>query len=264
MIKAVREAKVYTEWLKPDAAYEEGFLSFIDAVLASSNGFLGACVPFARKVAQLAILNSLSQTLVKIASPGVPDFFQGTELWELSFVDPDNRQPVDFRRRRKLLDKLKKRETEDRMALLRDLLLHWSDGSIKLYSIYKALHFRRAHQRLFQQGTYRRLFASGNAKDHICAFARQEREAWALVIAPRLTTAIVGRENLPLGRESWGDSALLLSDDFPNRWQNVFTAETLEASESHQGRGLSLAEALQNFPVALLAPAESEAALAIH
>ena len=264
MIKAVREAKVYTEWLKPDAAYEEGFLSFIDAVLASSNGFLSACVPFARKVAHLAILNSLSQTLLKIASPGVPDFFQGTELWELSFVDPDNRQPVNFRLRRKLLNQLKKRETEDRMALLRDLLLHWSDGAVKLYAIYKALHFRRAHQRLFQRGTYRRLVASGNAKEQICAFARQEREAWALVVAPRLTTAIVGQQNLPLGRESWGDSALLLSDDFPNRWQNVFTAETLETSRSHQGQSLSLAEALQNFPVALLAPADSEAGLAIH
>lgn len=264
MIKAVREAKVYTEWLKPDAAYEEGFLSFIDGILAPSNSFLGACVPFARKVAHLAVLNSLSQTLVKIASPGVPDFFQGTEFWELSFVDPDNRRPVDFRSRRELLKEIKRREAKNPIGLVRDLLLHWPDGRVKLYLIYKALHLRRMRQRLFQEGTYRRLFASGNAKDHVCAFARQEGEAWAVVIAPRLTTGIVGQENLPLGKESWGDCTLLLNDDFPDRWRSVFTAETVETSQTPQGKGISVADALQNFPVALLVPAEFESAVAMH
>jgi (1->4)-alpha-D-glucan 1-alpha-D-glucosylmutase len=259
MIKAVREAKVHTEWLKPDAAYEEAFLSFIDGALDLSNAnlFLRECVPFARQVAHLAVLNSLSQTLIKIACPGVPDFFQGTELWELSFVDPDNRRPVDFPSRRKLLEQLKRREAENILALIRDLLTHWEDGAVKLYLIYKALHFRKNSQRLFHEGTYLRLFASSEARDQICAFARHHGKAWAIAIAPRLVGALTTNGALPLGKESWGDAALILSDGFPDRWQNIFTGEIIETSSTNRGKLLSLAAALENFPVALLAATEA-------
>jgi (1->4)-alpha-D-glucan 1-alpha-D-glucosylmutase len=260
MIKAVREAKVHTEWLKPDVAYEEGFLSFIDAVLDSSeaNFFLPDCLLFARRVAHLAVLNSLSQTLIKIACPGVPDFFQGTELWELSFVDPDNRRAVDFRSRGKLLEQLKRREAEHIRALVRDLLTHWEDGAVKLYLIYKALYFRKNSQLLFHEGTYLRLFASSEARDQICAFARHHGKAWAIVIAPRLAGRLTSNGALPLGKESWGDNALILSDGFPDRWQNIFTGETIETSSTNRGKLLSLAAALENFPVALLAAVQPD------
>ena len=258
MIKAVREAKVHTEWLKPDAAYEEAFLSFIDAILESSdaNSFLSDCFPFARRVARLATLNSLSQTLIKIASPGIPDFFQGTELWELSFVDPDNRRPVDFRLRRELLEELKRRESADPIALVKDLLMHWQDGTVKLYLIYKALQFRRIHASLFQEGTYLRLFAAGEIKDQICAFARHKGKAWAVIIAPRVASGLVNKAALPMGKDSWGDSSLVLSEGFPDRWQNIFTMETVETSSTKRGKLLSLASALENFPVALLTATE--------
>ena len=258
MIKAVREAKVHTEWLKPDAAYEEAFLSFIDAILESSdaNSFLRDCFPFARRVARLATLNSLSQTLIKIASPGIPDFFQGTELWELSFVDPDNRRPVDFRLRRELLEELKRRESADPIALVKDLLMHWQDGTVKLYLIYKALQFRRIHASLFQEGTYLRLFAAGEIKDQICAFARHKGKAWAVIIAPRVASGLVNKAALPMGKDSWGDSSLVLSEGFPDRWQNIFTMETVETSSTKRGKLLSLASALENFPVALLTATE--------
>ncbi len=262
MIKAVREAKVHTEWLKPDAAYEEAFLSFIDAILESSdaNSFLRDCFPFARRVARLATLNSLSQTLIKIASPGIPDFFQGTELWELSFVDPDNRRPVDFRLRRELLEELKRRESADPIALVKDLLMHWQDGTVKLYLIYKALQFRRIHASLFQEGTYLRLFAAGEIKDQICAFARHKGKAWAVVIAPRVASGLVNKAALPMGKDSWGDSSLVLSEGFPDRWQNIFTMETVETSSTKRGKLLSLASATLKRVLAhgnLIAPGRS-------
>lgn len=257
MIKAVREAKVHTEWLKPDSAYEEAFASFIEAVLQTdSNSFLRDCFSFAQRVAHLATLNSLSQTLIKIAFPGVPDFFQGTELWELSFVDPDNRQPVDFGLRRELLHQLKRREAAGTIALVKDLLTHWQDGGVKLYLTYKALHLRRIHKELFKEGSYLRLFASGATKDQVCAFARHKGKDWALAIAPRFPTRVATHDALPLGEEAWRDSTLVLGDGFPRRWCNTFTGEILETSPARRGKLLSLARALQNFPVALFTSLE--------
>ncbi|HSQ12087.1 MAG TPA: malto-oligosyltrehalose synthase, partial [Candidatus Deferrimicrobium sp.] len=145
LVKAVREAKVHTEWLKPDLAYEEAFTSFAGALLApgENNRFLSELAPFARKIAQCGMYNSLGQTLLKLAVPGVPDCYQGTELWDLSFVDPDNRRPVDFAARHRLLRELKTSEAKDRAALLQDLLSEWPDGRIKLYLLHKLLSFRR-------------------------------------------------------------------------------------------------------------------------
>ena len=254
MIKAVREAKVHTEWLKPDTAYEEAFLSFIDAVLkpAESNAFLSAFLPFVKKVAHYGMLNSLAQTLLKILSPGVPDFYQGTELWDLSFVDPDNRRPVDYAVRMRLLSEIKEQERMDLGSLIRDLLGRMEDGRIKLYVVYKALNFRRAQSEIFQSGDYLPLTATTKGREHLCAFARRKGDRWAMVAVPRLITKLAGPEGLPLGEKTWDGAALLLPREAPAHWRNVFTGETLATEGKKQ---LALAEVFGAFPVALLVPA---------
>ena len=149
IVKAVREAKVHTAWLKPDTEYENAYVSFAEKILAPSeaNAFLKEFIPFCRRVSHYGILNSLSQTLIKITSPGVPDFYQGSELWDLSLVDPDNRRPVDFDQRRAMLAGIRAQDDADIDRLVQDLLSTREDGKIKLFLIYRALKAKKAHRR---------------------------------------------------------------------------------------------------------------------
>ena len=254
LIKAVREAKVHTEWLKPDGAYEQAFVDFARQILAPAEGnrFMEEFLPFAKKIAYCGMFNSLSQTLLKIASPGVPDVYQGTELWDLSFVDPDNRRPVDYAKRRHLLEELKDGEVKDRPGLLRDLLSRWEDGRIKLYLIHKLLDFRRAHRELFTDGEYIPLEATGESRQAVCAFARRKGQTWALAVVPRLVGHRVYHGTPPLGAEVWNSTALSLRDDMPGRWLDIISGERLEASDTAPTKNLLLRGVFNNFPAALL------------
>ena len=251
LIKAVREAKVHTEWLKPDVAYEEAFVNFAEAILAPSekNRFIAEFLPFVKKVAYGGLFNSLSQTLLKIVAPGVPDIYQGTEFWDLSFVDPDNRRPVDYAERRRLLADLKSADLTDRIALLQDLLANWQDGRIKLYLLYKLLSFRRAHADFFAEADYMPLVSTtASMNDRICAFVRHQGAAWAVAVVPRLIGEMVYNGAAPLG-EFWGGSALHVPLDAPAQWIDVVSGERLEADAGNQ---LKLSEVFKYFPVALL------------
>ncbi len=254
MIKAVREAKVHTEWLKPDLAYEEGFVSFIESVLrpTESNQFFNEFLPFARKIAQCGILNSLSQTLMKILAPGVPDFYQGSELWNLSFVDPDNRRPVEFGQRVEFLEEIKRREADNLPLLIQDLVSHPEDGKIKLYVTYKALNFRRKQKLLFQDGDYIPVRSSGRTHESVCAFIRRNGDGWVLVAAPRLVTKLIGADGLFSIGGVWGGDSLSLPQGSPRRWSNVFTGETLEATHTDSKKTLPLESVFAHFPLALL------------
>ena len=147
LIKAAREAKIHTSWIDPDEAHEKALLSFVDGVLEdeASNKFLEDFFKFQQKIAFYGAINSLGQSLLKVLSPGVPDLYQGTELWDLSLVDPDNRRPVDFSTRIKLLDELKGHELGGPEGFAKELLANWRDGGIKLYLLSEALEFRRTH-----------------------------------------------------------------------------------------------------------------------
>jgi (1->4)-alpha-D-glucan 1-alpha-D-glucosylmutase len=252
MIKAVREAKVHTEWLKPDIAYEEAFVGFAEEFLKTEppTGFLNDFLPFAQKIAFHGMLNSLSQTVLKVAAPGLPDFYQGTELWDLHFVDPDNRRPVDFELRSRILTDIKRREKEDRSGLVRELLERWSDGRVKLYTIYKGLNLRREEKELFRSGDYMPLYAGGEMKESVCAALRRSGERAALVAAPRFTTRLAPAGALPLGDDVWRGSTLTLPAGSPNRWINVFTGEELDTGGGE--KRLRLADVFRSFPVALL------------
>jgi len=251
LIKAVREAKVHTEWLKPDVAYEEAFVNFAQAILApaQNNRFIAEFLPFVKKIAYCGVFNSLGQTLLKIVAPGVPDIYQGTEFWDLSFVDPDNRRPVDYAERRRLLAELKSAASTDRVALMQDLLANWQDGRIKLYLVHRLLSFRRAHAAFFAAADYAPLkCTTGQVDDRICAFVRHQGAAWVVAVVPCLIGEMGYNGDAPVG-EVWGRSALDLPLGAPARWVDAVSGARLEADPGNQ---LSLGNVLKYFPVALL------------
>ena len=250
--KAVREAKNHTNWLSPNQAYENALLSFIDCILSpgEDNVFLKDFITFHKRIAPAGAVNSMAQTLLKIASPGVPDFYQGTELWDFSLVDPDNRRPVDFTRRGALLDEIRRAEAQDLAALIRDLCAHWEDGRIKLYLIYKALNFRRAHRELFQHGEY--IGLSGD--EHACGFVRRIDEEWVLVAVPRLIACLAPARKRLLHPNLWGNAALRLPAGAPKQWRDVFTGEEITLT----GDEVRLADAFASFPAALMVAASIE------
>ncbi|KAM3096064.1 malto-oligosyltrehalose synthase [Phormidesmis sp. 146-35] len=246
IVKAIREAKVNTTWLTNNTEYETAFTRFVESVLEPSeqNEFLQKFIPFQQKVADYGIFNSLSQTLLKITAPGVPDFYQGVELWELSLVDPDNRRPVDFEQRRSLLKDLKSRATKDLPALLSDLLDTRQDGRIKLFLTFQALQARKDYLELFQQGDYLPLEVTGRFKDHVIAFARRFADRYAVTIVPRFLTDVTEPGKPPIG-SVWQDTYIQLPAS--TNWKDVISGQSLES-----GKNIEITQVLQHFPVALL------------
>jgi (1->4)-alpha-D-glucan 1-alpha-D-glucosylmutase len=257
--KATHEAKVHTSWVNPNPAYDDAVSQFVAAVLnAETNAaFLEDFEEFQRRVSHYGLLNSLSQTLLKVASPGVPDTYQGTELWDFSLVDPDNRRPVDYAVRRRLLGELQADTAEARADLTqfaRQLAAEKEDGRVKLYVTWRALHARRDQPGLFTVGDYLPIEATGVRREHVCAFVRRHNEHVAMVAAPRLMTRLVPEfGDLPLGEAVWQDTRVPLPGIEPGRrLRNVFTGEEVMAAE-HEGRAsVRAAEAFAHFPVALL------------
>lgn len=247
MLKSVREAKLYTAWLRPDSAYEEGFLAFVDKVLDfdESNSFIQEFLPFQKRVAGYGIFNSLSQTLLKYTSPGVPDTYQGTELWDLSMVDPDNRRPVDYEQRFSILKEIKEKAQTDILALIDDLLSSREDGRIKLFLTYKALQARTQNLAVFQKGDYQPLEVSGKFKEHIVAFARSNGNKTIVVITPRFLTSLIKPGEYPLG-EQWQDTCVHLPPSASSTWLDAITDQKIQANGT-----LLVGEALKYFPVAL-------------
>jgi len=252
LLKSAREAKVHTNWLSPDTDYESALMAFTDSVLEESdrNEFLKDFLAFKKQVAYYGAFTSLAQVLLKITSPGVPDFYQGTELWDFSLVDPDNRRPVDFARRVDYLNGIIQTEAWDNQVLIQQLLDSWEDGRVKLYVTYRALNFRKFWSEVFTDGQYIPLQVVDHRQGYCCAFARRRDEKWAVVVVPRLLTKLCSEATLPLGRKVWGDDRLLLPRDAPEFWLNIFTGESLNTSEGESE--LFLSDILSVFPVALL------------
>jgi (1->4)-alpha-D-glucan 1-alpha-D-glucosylmutase len=253
MEKAMREAQVSTSWTDPNEAYEKAVASFVDGTLSLDSTFLRAFLPFQRGVARTGAVNSLSQTLLKMTSPGVPDVYQGNEIWDFSLVDPDNRRPVDFGQRKRLLAALRALDPSDASTLLEDGV--WQDGSPKLYLTRKALEMRRKSPELFAGGEYIALEISGGRKDNLVAFARKQGEEVAITVAPRLCATMMPRVGSLLpAREAWQDTSILLPRELVGvAFRNVLTGETTTTQE-HDGRpSLHAGRLLRNFPVALLA-----------
>jgi (1->4)-alpha-D-glucan 1-alpha-D-glucosylmutase len=256
MRKAVREAKVHTSWIHEDQAYGAAVERFVARTLGGRTAarFLGSFVPFVGPVAEAGMVNSLAQLVLKLASPGVPDFYQGAELWDLSLVDPDNRRPVDFEGRQAMLSDLEPllARVESGASSGSDvgaLLDRWQDGRIKLFITACGLRFRRAHSDLMLSGGYTALDPQGPAAAHIVAFSRHDDTGTLVAVVPRLTTRLVAADRpLPLGEPAWGTTIVPLLPVPAGVYRHVITGEAVDAP----GARLRVADALRTCPVALL------------
>jgi len=253
VIKAAREAKLSTSWANINTEYEEGLRQFVQATLEPREGnlFLSDLVATQRRLARFGLLNSLSQLVCKLTAPGVPDIYQGNEIWDFSLVDPDNRRPVDYAKRRALLAQLRERGAD-----LRALLDPIPDDRCKLYLTWKILQFRGQHADLFRRGEYLPLRVSGEHATNVCAFARRCNADLLVTIAPRLYLRLLGdRGPAPLGEEIWGDTAIELPRevlDGAGTLHNLIDGSEVALLDLEQRPGLRVAAALTHFPVAVL------------
>jgi (1->4)-alpha-D-glucan 1-alpha-D-glucosylmutase len=264
MLKAAREAKIATSWINPNTEYEEAMQDFVRALLRDSerNTFLADFVPFAQKVARFGTLNSLSQTLLKLTSPGVPDIYQGTELLTYHLVDPDNRRVVDYQLRQEFLQQLMEQSANDKQlpALLSELVTAREDGRAKLYITWKTLGLRRQLSELFRHGSYSGLAVEGEKAEHVCAFARLFGDDEVIVIAGRWFARLLdGADRQPLGESVWGQTVIVLPDQSGHvRYRNVLTNEQVAAVTGEHRTVLHSADVFNIFPLALLVKEKSD------
>jgi (1->4)-alpha-D-glucan 1-alpha-D-glucosylmutase len=254
MEKAVHEAKVNLSWLNTNPDYVAGLNSFVEKILLPShrgktNLFWESLQRFLPEVMYFGCINSLSQVLLKLTCPGVPDIYQGQEMWNFSLVDPDNRRPVDFDQRMRAAEELRTRAaSEDPAEISQELLKNYRDGRIKLWVTMCALNFRRDHRDLFQLGSYLPLAVARGREEQVVAFARRHAGEIAITAIPRLNcTLMKGRQEPPIGAV-WDESELLLPPEAAGRrLRNIFTGETIVA-----GSSLLCRKAFARFPLALL------------
>lgn len=251
MTKALREAKIHSSWISPNEAYERATHEFIKAILTTepASAFRVDFEPFADLVMHWGWWNSLSQTLLKLTCPGVPDTYPGTEVWSLRLVDPDNRRPVDFAQLDRQLQGLEAR-TQDpsRVSLLKNLVERATDGNAKLFIHQQALQLRAVCPELFTVGRYLPLEVTGAQAEHVVAFARIHENRQALIVVPRLVAGLVPGGQPPVGESVWLDAAVRLPPELQGTgWQNRFASEALQI----HGDRLHVSQALAHFPVLL-------------
>lgn len=254
VIKATREAMVHTRWARPNEPHESALRQFVAGVLdrEHNSAFLSCFEKFQRRTALYGMLNGLGQAVLKIASPGVPDHYQGSELWDVRLVDPDNRGSVDFAKRATMLAGLRDALSRSCTLCVRDLLESWPDGRVKLYVLAQALRARHSNPQLFQDGDYQPLQVEGANRDRVLAFARNHDAEWAIAMIPRCVASVGAPVLGNNRREFWNNTTLKLPEEAPKEWVNVFSgSSTIAASPRYE---ISLGDAFANFPVALLLP----------
>ncbi|MDD4939241.1 MAG: malto-oligosyltrehalose synthase [Candidatus Omnitrophica bacterium] len=247
IIKAAREAKRHTFWTKPDEDYENACIGFVEGLLRENSAFLKEFLPFHKKIAFYGIFNSLSQVVMRITSPGIPDFYQGSELWDFDFVDPDNRRPVDFKKRMSILDELAGRQG-DIPSLIEDLFAAKEDARIKLFLIYRLLNARRKRADIFLNGAYTPLNTKGKFAENIIAYMRSSGSGRVLVAVPRFLSAVVKEDKLPLGEPAWQETSIILPKDAAGRYEDAISENSIICSGE-----LKAGDAFRYFPACVLA-----------
>jgi (1->4)-alpha-D-glucan 1-alpha-D-glucosylmutase len=238
--KALKEAKINTSWIQPNEDWDAAMHDFVARILDSAPGnkFLPIFLPVAKEIARLGAINSLTQTLLKLTSPGVPDIYQGNEIWDFSLVDPDNRRPVDYKLRGQMLESLSSAPPGELMQM-------WSDGRIKMFLNQRILRFRREHADLFRRGEYLPVQAIGTFAESCISFLRRFGDNWIVVIAPRLSSRI----GFPPIGELWKDTAIDLPETLSLKdTHDLFTCRPV--SVLHQQ--LKLADAFSLLPFAVI------------
>ncbi len=241
MTKALNEAKLNTSWIQPNEPWLAATRDFVAKILepGPKNKFLPTFLPVAEEIARLGAINSLAQTLLKLTSPGVPDIYQGNEIWDFSLVDPDNRRPVDYKMRAEMLSCLTSRTPAE-------LLQNWPNGRIKMFLTQRALQFRSEHVDLFRSGNYLPLRATGAFADCCIAFARRLEREMVVVLVPRISSRI----GFPPVGARWKDTAVELPEGFPlERWKDALTGREVWI----KNRQIPLADAMSILPFALIA-----------
>ncbi len=255
MSKALSEAKINLSWVSPNEKYVAAVHAFLESMLtptgrAKETKFVESLNEILPQLRMFGAVNSLAQVVLKVASPGVPDFYQGTEMWDLSLVDPDNRRPVDYPVRANVLDALQETAAQQgAAALCADLLRDMSDGRVKLWTVHRALITRRDFAEVFRRGEYLPVTVEGAIAQHVISFVRRHHGQSVLVAVPRFACTLMGKQaKLPLG-DAWGSESLPLPDSTGRNFVNVFTDEPITLTS--EGR-LPLKEIFRIFPVAIL------------
>ena len=255
MRKALREGKVYSSWINPNRPFEEAVDHFIRGALLCSteNPFVCQVNAFVDTIKTAGLWNSLSQTLLKISSPGVPDFYQGTEIWDFSLVDPDNRRPVDYAARRQLLKGLRHTGRTGLASKIREIAENPTDGAVKLFVTSRALCFRKAHADLMTEGSYLPLRASDRRQNQVVAFARSLNQHSVIAACGRFFMSLGAPGRVPVGEEAWGESVLMLRRDLVCPvYRDVLSDARVEVVTRNGQPVLPLAQVFAHLPVALL------------
>ena len=255
MIKATREAMVHTRWTRPNEPHELAMRDFVAGVLdrKSNAEFCSKFEQFQEFTALYGMINGLSQTLLKATCPGVPDCYQGAELWDLRLVDPDNRGTIDFEKRSELATTLREAYKSQNGLNVEQMLESWQDGMVKMHVLNRALNARTENPDLFLDGAYLPIEVQGQHKDRVVAFARKNGDGWLVSISVRCIAAVqapvIGPEKR---RDFWSQTELILPNGAPARWINTLAGRAAGIS-SATGR-LNLGATFESFPLALLRP----------
>ncbi|HVR02753.1 MAG TPA: malto-oligosyltrehalose synthase [Polyangia bacterium] len=252
--KSIAEAKLHTSWINPDASYEEAVASFVRSVLDAgvSAPFLASLDDFVSSIVTAGVLNSLAQTLLKVAAPGVPDIYWGDESWDFSFADPDNRRAVDFERRVSTLGELRRQAEIDAARTTRDLLARPQDGAIKTFVLHRALVTRASRRDAFESPTYEACAVRGPRERHVVAFARGEPGRRVFALTGRLFARLTADAATPVG-DVWRDTTAALPAAAPGtRYREALTGRTVTPMVREGTWELALSEVFETLPLALV------------
>ena len=248
-IKSLREAKVHSRWIEPNEGYEQATIRFVDTIFHDSENdpFWKDFLTFWVRIHEYGLIASCEQALLKMTCPGVPDFYQGTECWDLNLVDPDNRRPVDYKKRIDQLDRLIRHFADERPAALEWLYSHRDAGMMKLFVISQTLNLRKKNRPLFAEGDYVPLRTEGRFAEHVIAFARVWRDRFVLVVAPRLIGALAEPGCMPVGVDVWADTRICVPEALRRPGVEIYHEKPVELRD-----GVLVGEILDRFPAGLI------------
>ncbi|MFC1225297.1 malto-oligosyltrehalose synthase [Pedobacter sp. BG31] len=244
IVKALRESKKRSDWANPDENYEDKLTEFSQLILTEPQESNNLIRNFIKRIADFAVVNSLAQLTLKFTCPGIPDVYQGTELWDLSLVDPDNRRPVDYETRASVLAEF------DHPVNFKNLLEERFSGKIKMWLTKTLLEIRKAEADVFERGAYIPLEVQGKYSQHICAFARQYKAQWLITVVPLGFAKCCGDQNVEADSFDWEDTAVLLPNGAPLGWQNLLTGKKEYKDPLHQG--IQVSQLFNQVPLALI------------